>query len=470
MQSPSSVRALAVLTAVLLSACAASEGSVASPTVALRSLPFARETRAPSEEVRTLAQALAVALDRNPSLALAEARMRSSEAALRQARAALWPTAGADLALTWADAPSVFLFKSIDARSLAPNTDFNHPGSLANTELGLSVGWNLWRGGRDELAIESAKLGVQAEASAESAQRNALIAMVVAVWLDHRAARELQASDEARIRTLEEQQSAARARFDSGAALEVDVLALDVRLAQAREARTRSELAARLALAALRELLALGQHESLAPSLETPTALVAAATHAAALDLALEQRAELRTARAALAAAHKRLRASNGAWSPRLDLQGRVWGDDTDVGLDFEDPNAALTLSLSFDALDGGRRSAGVDSARADVLLADAQSRSVELAVAHDVERAWIGIEGARSRLVVAEQALHAADRGAQIVASQLASGAATTSRYLDAEADLARARAEHVLACIDVQRASFDLLRATGSMESMSW
>lgn len=461
---------LALAAAGWLSACGAT-GFTHEELQALSTARPARSAAKPeSASVRTLARAVELALERNPSLAEATARVRAAEAGLRQARAALWPMAGADLALTWAEAPSVYLFKSIDARSLAQNTDFNDPGSLENTELGLGANWNLWRGGRDQATIDAAKFGVAAGVAAEDAQRNALIGMVVAVWLDHRGARELATSDEARVRMLERQLGDARARVASGAALDVDALAIEVRLAQAREARTRSQLAAKLALAALRELLALEAEDELDPAPEAPAPVSVAESLEAALALAHERRHELRAARAGLDAAQMRVRAAQATWKPRLDLQGRVWGDDNEVGLDFEEANSALTLSLSFDVLDGGLRSAGRDAARAESMAAHARWRAAELAVQHDVDRAWLALEGARARLEVAEQAVRAAEQGSELVAKLLESGAATTSRYLDAESDLARARAEHVLARIDVQRAGFELLRATGSLENVSW
>lgn len=429
----------------------------------------ATPTRAPAT-VRTLTEAVHLALERHPSLTEAGARIRSAEAGLRRARAALWPTLGADLAVTWAEAPSVYLFKTIDARSLAPNTDFNDPGSLENTEVGVAAAWNLWRGGRDLDHIDAARFGVLASIAAEDAERNTLAAMVVGAWIEHRASRELSASDAARVRSLEAQWKDTRLRVESGSALEVDALALEVRLAQARDAGTRSELATRLTNAALRELLALSTEEELQPDLDTPQAPAVADTLERAEELALEQRGELAAARAAVDAARGNLRASENSWSPRVDLQGRVWGDDNEVGLDFEEANSALTLSLSFDALDGGMRSAGVDIARAELVSATARLRRVELAIAHDVERAWLGLDGARSRFAVAEQALRAAETGADLVGKLLAGGAATVSRFLDAEADLSRARAEHVLARIDVQRAGFELARATGSMENLTW
>jgi hypothetical protein len=58
------------------------------------------------------------------------------------------------------DAPSAYLFKTIDQRKLPPGTDFNDPGWFENFESGVSAGINLYSGGRDRLNREMAKTGL----------------------------------------------------------------------------------------------------------------------------------------------------------------------------------------------------------------------------------------------------------------------------------------------------------------------
>lgn len=472
MQSP----VIALSSVLMLGACAAAPPAKpqAERPATVQSAPAPQQRQAARAAqglpVRSLPQAIELCLERNPSLSEADARIRAAEAGLAQARAALWPMVGAELGVLWADAPSTYLFKTIDAGRLAPNTDFNDPGSLSNTEASIGASWNLWRGGRDQRAIEAAELGVNAGLAAESAARNALIGAVASTWLELRATRELAESDDARVRTLEAQLADARARFESGAALKIDVLSLEVRVAQAVERRTRTELGRKLALAALRQLLALEEQTPIEPDDAPLAAPELPASRELARELAAEHRGELEAGRAQYASARARVASADRAWMPRLDLMARVWGDESDISLDLQRLNSQVGLVLSVDAIDGGMRGAGLDGARAELLAADARLRAAELGVAQEVDRSWYALEEASAQLTVAEQAQRAAAEGLELVGKLVATGAATISRYLDAESDHAQARAQLVLARIHVQRAGFELRRATGTLQEVMW
>lgn len=467
-------RLIPLVLALPLIGCATFAPEQPVPRAQLRAVPAAPKATTPKPvsdgTVRTLQQAVELCLARNPNLFEAEARVHGAEAALAQARAALYPMVGAQLAVLWADAPSTYLFKSIDAGRLGPNTNFNDPGSLRNTEASLGASWNLWRGGVDSAGIRAAQLGIEAGTAAQDAARNALVAAVSSAWLELRATRELAASDDARVRTLEEQLSNARKRLENGAALRIDVLSLEVRLAQAQERRTRTELGRKLALAGLRQLLALDEAAPIEPDESLPGSITLPATREGAQGEAQQHRGELVAALSELEAAKSRLEMADRAWTPRLDLMARVWGGETDVSLDLQRTNSQVALVLSVDALDGGMRSAGLAGARAQFVAADARMRSTELAVANDVDRAWYGLEEATAMLDVAERAEKAAGEGLGLAATSLEGGATTVSRYLDAESDHAQARAQLVLARIHVQRAGFELRRATGTLQEVTW
>ena len=89
---------------------------------------------------------------------MAESRVAQSEARLAQAKSQFLPSLGLDTGYIHANAPSVFLFKSIDARNLAPGTDFNNPGLIDNFESGITARYNIFNGGRDQIQTELAGL------------------------------------------------------------------------------------------------------------------------------------------------------------------------------------------------------------------------------------------------------------------------------------------------------------------------
>ncbi|MBI5431332.1 MAG: TolC family protein, partial [Planctomycetes bacterium] len=392
---------------------------------------------------------------------------------LARAEASLWPVVGVQASYVRSDAPSSYLFKHIDGHALPAGASFNDPGWFGATELGVGARWNLWNGGRDELATEAAGRDVEARVAEHRALDNALAAAAVGAVVDARAARELGAAAEASIATVEAQLAETQARVDRGAALRSDVLSLEVRLAEARERVLRSKLGERLAAAALRRLLSLAPNATfeLAGDLagEVPGEFAAPTREPATLDDALAEaysrRPELVAAREALAAARAQSSAADRAWLPRLDLEARGWSADVDSGVDFDDPNYQLGLALSFDVFDGGARAADRRQARAFARALASADASAVRAVEFDVQQAWLQLDEARARLEVTRTALAASDETLELVAKQFQAGSVVVTRFLEAESARTQAKSAVVRATLDVQRAKLELARARGAL-----
>ncbi len=415
-----------------------------------------------------LTEAVRLAHANNPDLEVAGARVEAAAAMLAASEAALWPRLVLDLGWTRSDAPSAFLFKSIDAHELAPGTDFNDPGWFTNTEAGATLRYNLFDGGIQRLTLYGAATALEEGAARWAALENALTAAVVAAWLEARTARELAAADDASVRSVEAEVRELAARVEGGAALRADLLSLEVRLAEARERRLRTGLAERLVLATLRSLLALEPEAplELAPDeagKELAGELPSSLSEAQAL--ALVTRPELEAARLGLERARLALAAAGRTRWPRLDLLARVWGGENDTTLDLNEANHTLALSLGFDLVDGGARAAELELARARLHEVRAQDRRALLEVALDVEVAWLQLEEARARLAVAQQSVGAGEESLALVERQFRDGATTVTRFLEAEAARTRAQTSSIRAALDLERARIGLARATGRL-----
>ncbi|MEW6273401.1 MAG: TolC family protein [Thermodesulfobacteriota bacterium] len=435
------------------------------PPEPLRLLAPGAEASAPQGPL-TAAEAVRLALVRNPDLRMAEARIAQARARLAESNSSFLPRVSADLTYLHGDAPSAYLFKRIDARSLPPNVDFNDPGSFSNLEGGLGLVWNLWNGGRDLLGRWSADAALAASGLARDAAGNALVAAVVATYLDARATRELGTADDASVATMESQVAESRAKVEGGGALRSDLLSLEVRLAEAREQRFRSETAERLALAALRELLALPADAPLELADADYDVGTLPATFADALAQAYRSRPEAAIARRAVERARIELASARRAYLPRVDVISRFYADvPVDLGFDVKDPNYTVAVALSFDVFDGGAREAAVASARAALDELTEADRKALLAVAREVETAYLRLDESRARYQVAAQAVDAADETLQLVEVQYRGGAATVTRYLEAESARARARTAKIQARLDLERAKVEAQRAIGGL-----
>lgn len=466
-------RRIATCALFAVAACHSPDAASAPPARTASRAPAESPRSSPTSSLRspwnggrlTVREAVELALERNPDVRSARARVETARAGFEASEAALWPRLSADLSVLHSDAPSTYLFKSIDAHSLAPGTDFNSPGSIDNTEAGLGLSWNLWNGGRDRLAREAAQAGVAMESEGVLATRNTLVLAVVAACLDARAARELLVSDEASLRSIESQLSEVRARVEQGAALRSDQLSLEVRLAEARERRLHTELAQRLALATLRNLLVLEGDVTIDLAAEPfdPGSLPSSLT--AARELAFEQRPELRSAKHAVDRADLGIESARRSWLPRLDLEGRLYADVNDYSLDLNDPNATVALILSYALFEGGSRRAELARAKAsreEYTEAELRARS---AIALEVEMAWLRREEARERVDVAAQAVGASQETLTLVEKQFRSGVATVTRFLEAEAARSQVESSLIRARLDLERSDVELARAVGGL-----
>lgn len=203
----------------------------------------------------TLEQALDIARARNPDLQIAEQRIRQAEEGRREVAATLLPTLSVDTGYVRADAPSVYLFKTIDARRLRPGTSFNRPGTFENFEAGVTARYNLFNGGQDRLAGEIAQADHELSQFDRSAVMNALLANVILSYFDVQVAEAIAEATGATTETVRAQLRETEVKWREGRVLKSDVLSLEVRLAGAEEQRIRAENARRLAAASLANLL-----------------------------------------------------------------------------------------------------------------------------------------------------------------------------------------------------------------------
>jgi outer membrane protein TolC len=242
-----------------------------------------------------------------------------------------------------------------------------------------------------------------------------------------------------------------------------DVLALEVRLAEAKERELRARNARDLALAALNTLLGLTPAESIELSGDEWRPRELPGTYELAVREALNRRPELLAARETVRRADHAASAEKTTFLPRVDLVGRTWLDDPDLQYNRKDTNWAVGVNLGWDLFLGGSRFARVARASARVDELRALDRKAALDVELDVRNAYLRVGEARARLDVAEKSVRQAEDSLDQTSKLYRGGAATITRYLETELALTNARVRLTRARYDLKRASADLARAIG-------
>lgn len=412
----------------------------------------------------SLGACIRVAWENNPSLRAAWARIRRAEAMEGEARAAFWPRLEAEVSYMHADAPSMYLFKTIDAREFADGTDFNDPGEFDNFESGLTLRYNLFNGGRDVLERWMAQTGKTISQLGRAEIGNGLTAAVIGGYYDVRAAEAAVATVRSSEKAVASQWQETRTRWEQGSALKSDVLSLEVRLAEVREQLIQAENARRLAATALAHLMGLsGGGEEIHLGADDWEAGELPEEEVPAMAEAMANRPELlqgreRVRRAALQISHAR-----AEYLPRADALGRVYWDDDGLSYRGDESNWMVGMALTWDLFEGGVRRHRVQAARAVWEEMQAADRETALAVGLDVKTSRLRLEEAEARVEVTSKSIARAEENLALVRAQYEGGAATITRYLEAEAMLTGARMRHDRARFDRKKATANLARSLG-------
>ncbi|EPR40027.1 MULTISPECIES: TolC family protein [Desulfococcus] len=422
-----------------------------------------RETTDRIDRPVTLADAIEIALKNSPDKKIAAARIRKAGADVQEANAAFYPHLGFYTEYTAADAPSAYLFKTIDQRRLPGDADFNEPGRLDNFETGFQARLNLYNGGRDYLGRQIADAGVNISLLDQAAVDNALIAAVISRFYTALAARALIGIAEESVTTVQKQLEIMQTRFEGGGVLRSDLLSLEVRLAESREELVRSHSRYQNALVNLADIMGVAFEPSVrleAAGMDTPTI---PSDYSSGLAYSFTHRPELERARVSVVRSRMALDAAQSTYMPTLDLTGRYYFDDEKMAYDMDRKNWVVAVMLNWDLFTGFSTGAAMKRADAMVAEAFAEDHRTLLAVRREVKSAYLNLDEARARRLVAQRSKILAEASLELVRTQYEGGAANITRYLEAELDRNRAGVRAAAAFYDQETARAEVCRAVG-------
>lgn len=394
---------------------------------------------------------------------VAVARIRQSEAMIDQALAAFWPAVSVYSEYTEGEAPSAYLFKTIDQRSLPPRVNFNDPGPFENLEVGLRARMNLFRGGRDYLRKRMAETGRSIRELDRLSIRNGLASSAIHAYFNALAARAYIRIARKSVETVKAQLRVMRVRFRAGGVLKSDVLSLEVRLAQAREELIRSKNAYSLALASLANLMGLDPDTELELEEDGRVELDLPAAYDEGLPVAMIRRPELEKARLAVIRSRMGIDAARGEYLPRVDAQAHYYFDDEGTQFESDRANWTAGVMLDWDLFTGGSTGAAVREAEGVLEEMLAADRKAALSVKLDLRSAYLALEEAGARIEVTRASVAQAEESLRLVKKQYEGGSATVTRYLDAELDRSRTEIRAITARYDREKARADVGRALG-------
>jgi outer membrane protein len=418
----------------------------------------------PTVQRLSLSDTARLAASQTAGVQSAEARVQGAEARVRQSRSALLPQIEATPNWTSHTVNSASFGFNFPADSgkpplLAPNGQIIGPVKL--WDLRGQVSQSLYdpsarervRAAQAGVTAANADVATAAEQSATSAASIYIRAVRADAALLARTADSTLAADLLVI---------ARQQLQAGVGV-----GLDVTRAQSQVAAARAQLIAtrndrdRARLDLLRALnLPLNTPLELTDSLTT-LPLPAAVDEAAAVDVAVRSRPDIRAADAQLAAAQQQLAAIRAT---RLPTVG-VFGNDGANGLGFNHLLNTYTygVQLTWPIFEGGRREGQTQEQEAVARDIDVRRRDLRQQVAVDVRGAFLDIASAREQVDAARERQTFAEQEVAQARERFRAGVAGNADVITALGSLNAARTGLIDALTSLQSARVSLARAEG-------
>ncbi len=295
----------------------------------------------------------------------------------------------------------------------------------------------LFTGGRLASAIDQARGGDEIARNRSAQARLEVIVQAVATYAEVLTARELEQSHGQLLNQLSEVERQAELRFRQG-----EIASSDLAQARARKAEAEAGLAAvhgrRMSAEAAFERLTGKPAGTLAPLPPPPPSPPSLAY---ALELAQARNPALKQADQAVAIAEAGRRGARAGALPTLGAFAEAAHVRDQFFPGYQADSVAVGIRGRWMLLSGGRTSAEVRTADAELSVAEARARQTRQTLDGMVIDAWHGLEAA-NRMIAASEARHAAAsealRGTRLEAQV---GAKPTLAVLDAEREAAAAQ-----------------------------
>ncbi len=415
-------------------------------------------------EPLTMPEAIRSALGQHPSLQAAAAEVRAAGTRVNQASSGYLPRASYTESFQRGNNP-VFAFSALLSQRRFAESNFsipslNNPDFINNYQSRVAVEQTVWDAGRTRAMTEMARLGADAAEQKRAGERLQIAGRVAAAYLSAQLAREARSAADAGLASAEADLEIARNKRTAGMSTDADVLAIEVHLAEAREAQVRWRGQEAVALAALNE--AMGRPVDSTVEL-APLSTDGVAGRAVGSDA--EARPETAGARIGLRIAEAQARAARSAFWPQLIAMGSF---EANRGRPFTQGGGMwfAGATLRWDFFNGGRewhaRNEADFARRASASRLEAAVNAVRL----DVRRAETELATSRERLRPASGAVAIAEEVVRITRNRFGAGLTTAADLLRHETALTNARLRQHQAVHDERLAAIVLELASGRLD----
>lgn len=406
----------------------------------------------------SLENAVELAYRNNPELQIVLLQLERSRAALREARAELWPTLDA--------------IADVQASNSASPTDtsdfFGADDDSTTTATGrLQLNYDLGLSGGRRARIRAAEETLRNTELEVERVREQLRLDTINFYYNLQNAIEQIRINQTLLEQFERNLRDATLREEVGVGTRFDVLTARVEVANSRQALIQSQSDRNTSQRQLAAQL------NLPPSINITTLAVEIAgswplTLEESIVLAYQQRAELEQQLVQREISEQQRRIALSAVRPTLSLFANynvVQGFST--GADEFDDGFSVGAQLQWRLFDGGAAAASAEQRQRDREIAESQFADIRNNVRVEVEQAFFDLNANQENISTNQLALQEAQEAVELANLRFNAGVGTQLEVLEAVSDLATAEGNLISSILNYNRALASLERAVSNLAS---
>ncbi len=421
----------------------------------------------------SLHDAVNVALEKNPLRKAALADTHAASADVQTARSFLLPHFSFSETATRGNDP-VYVFGSRLRQQRFTEADFalnrlNSPLPFGNFSTRLGGSWNLfdsfasWHGLTRARLIDDA-----AKQQLNRAEQEVVFHVVETYYNVLLAAKQVDVADQT-VKTAQAIVERSQGRFDSGLAVESDLLTAKVRLASRQQEAIRAKNSFALSLAQLNAAMGVSM-DSAFDLTEKLTELQLAALSLPEMESrALNSRPDLKRIADQEDAQRQTVTMAKSAFGPQLNAFAGWEMDNPTFLAGGGGNNWVGGLELKIDLFQGGAKRAEMSRQRALAERAAAMRQAATDGVRLEVRKAYYDLDSSRQQVEVARASLTQAKDSLRINQDRYETGLTTITDLLNAEDADRRSQTDYWEAVCRLRTSYAGLELATGSLNSQS-
>jgi len=403
-------------------------------------------------QAETIHQIITMALQHNPTLAVAQAKVSAAEATTKVAQGAHYPSLNIRSGVQRSDAPmavfgSLLQQRNITVADFAPN-NLNNPAAVTNYHSEATLALPLYHGGALGAAVDVGEARIQMQRAQQRAVSQQIIAATITAFV---AAKSSDAESVAR----QQEVVAARQRLHDiqqrqrqGMALDSDIMDAKAHLLQTQLAQLHSQHVRANSIDKLRQLTT---NSSLTIEGDIALKEIDGAMESWVTQ-AIHQRADLQSLLAAHQALHHQRAVQRASWLPNVDLVASQQWNSGNFGL--RNRNSTIGATLSLNLFNGGRDQANMSVIEANLAAMDGTIAQKQALITQQVQRRWRAWQEAKLQLKSALQLRKQRREALRIRQLRYQQG-------LESSSELLRTQVANDVAEVDTIHARYGLLQS---------